>query len=590
MEIFLNKVSQQAVSFAIRSGIIVTSQFAIRQCGRYISSIKGKDRKELQRLQERLETKIKIVSPAIDLVEILSARGNTSLESALTLTKDIRHGIEKLGKRMEALSDQNAKRRTNPEEVKGVMEDIKSLLMKIEEAVPFISLAVTTSGVNISASIPQNVSPSRLLQASGMLSAGDTAYCYDPFKPAQIGQTFWLSLYMLFSSHSHRQEQVSAKDLTWQEVMYKCRVNLQRVPLFYDEEEGETTGDMHFRAQNKIQEYCYELLLVEDLDDGRVHEKDYGPYEDVARSGLRTRIPVHQIAKMFYTTSGKLLGIEESNSPILLIKRDKNAQAPRKVLDKVRGYFYSDDEGSDTDERHGNDHHHSPTDHHEEEDGEDHLDLPKHLDPEWLAFEIYTDDPDDASSATISPVSSAESSRPGSPTPDRTPPPASLANALTNLTLTSSPTTATPRLNAIRSDLSILECLLRLTILQNFQQAQHTTVHDELLNLFLSDAVWGGSKEDRRVEREQARKKLGFDPFEATPGINRTIRPPGGTPRSTTGTPKRIDAHPITPRSDMERQRGRWVRWDTQTPREQWTPPERRPEWEGEEPSSPLGR
>lgn len=62
-----------------------------------------------------------------------SARGNTSLESALTLTKDIRHGIEKLGKRMEALSDQNAKRRTNPEEVKGVMEDIKSLLMKIEE-------------------------------------------------------------------------------------------------------------------------------------------------------------------------------------------------------------------------------------------------------------------------------------------------------------------------------------------------------------------------------------------------------------------------------------------------------------------------
>jgi len=62
-----------------------------------------------------------------------SARGNTSLESALTLTKDIRHGIEKLGKRMEALSDQNAKRQTTPEELKGVVEDIKSLLMKIEE-------------------------------------------------------------------------------------------------------------------------------------------------------------------------------------------------------------------------------------------------------------------------------------------------------------------------------------------------------------------------------------------------------------------------------------------------------------------------
>ena len=81
---------------------------------------------------------------------------------------------------------------------------------------PFISLAVTTSGVTISTTIPQNVSPSRLLQASGMLSAGDTAYCYDPFKPAQIGQTFTLSLYMLFAGHSHRQEQVSAKDKSFE--------------------------------------------------------------------------------------------------------------------------------------------------------------------------------------------------------------------------------------------------------------------------------------------------------------------------------------------------------------------------------------
>jgi len=62
MDIFVNRVSQQAVSFAIRSGIVVTSKFAIRQCGRYISAIKGKDRKELKTLQERLETKIKASS------------------------------------------------------------------------------------------------------------------------------------------------------------------------------------------------------------------------------------------------------------------------------------------------------------------------------------------------------------------------------------------------------------------------------------------------------------------------------------------------------------------------------------------------
>ncbi|KAF8244136.1 Ran-binding-domain-containing protein [Wilcoxina mikolae CBS 423.85] len=601
MDYFLAKVSQQAVTFAIRSGIIVTSQFAIRQCGRYISSIKGKDRKELQRLQERLETKIRIISPAIDLVEIISARGNTSLESALSLTKDIRHGIEKLGKRMEALSDQTQKRKTSPEEIKSVVEDIKGLLHKIEDAVPFISLAVTTSGVNISTSIPQNVSPSRLLQASGMLSAGDTAYCYDPFKPAQIGQTFTLSLYMLFAGHSHRQEQVSAKDLTWQEVMYKCRVNLQRVPLFYDEEAGEDAGDKHLRAHSKIQEYCYELSLVEDLDDGRVHDTDNGtpqPYEDVAMAGLRTRIPVHQISKMFYTTSGKLLGIDESNSPILLIKRDVHAPAPRKILEKVRGYTYSDND-SETEDNYPRTERYptlisSPTSHHEDEPETPHSDLPKHLDPEWLAFEIFSDQPSSAnSSATISPVSSPASSRPQSPTPSS--PPQKLTTALQSLTLT--PQVA--RQAAVRSDLSILECLLRLTILQNFQQAQHTTVHDELLNLFLSDAVWGGSKEERRIEREQARHKLGFDPFEATPGIDRNLTPGGRSSKGGTPSRKAVEEDgalsPVTPVSEVGHRRGgagRWVKWE-ETPERgdrEWTPDRQLSEaWVGESPRSPLG-
>src|SRR5207237_4069817 len=101
----------------------------------------------------------------------------------------------------------------------------------------FINLAITTSGVNISSNIPHNVSPSRLMQASTLLTAGDTVYSMNPFNPAQIGTTFTLSLYMLFAGHSHRQEHVSSKDLTWQEVIYKCKVKLQREPLVYDDEQ-----------------------------------------------------------------------------------------------------------------------------------------------------------------------------------------------------------------------------------------------------------------------------------------------------------------------------------------------------------------
>ena len=175
------------------------------------------------------------------------------------------------------------------------------------KAVPLINLAISTSGVNLSASIPNTVSPSRLLQASTLLTAGDTAYAMSPFHPAQIGMSFHLTLYMLFAGHSHRKD-VTANDLTWQEVASKCKVKLVRAPLVFDEEDFEDNGgpgnnvsaSQAMRAQDKVDEYCYELCVIEDLDDGRVHEEEEGreppgPYEDVAKAGIRFRVPIHQV-------------------------------------------------------------------------------------------------------------------------------------------------------------------------------------------------------------------------------------------------------------------------------------------------------
>ncbi|PWW72368.1 Ran-binding-domain-containing protein [Tuber magnatum] len=583
MEFFLAKVSQQAVSFAIRSGIIVTSQFAIRECGRYISSIKGKDRQELQALQDRLEQKIRIISPAIDLVEIISARGNTSLESALTLTKNIRHDIQSLGVKVAGLSAQGGghKRRRSQDEINDVVQGIKQLLRKIEDAVPFINLAITTSGVNISSNIPHNVSPSRLMQASTLLTAGDTAYSMNPFNPAQIGTTFTLSLYMLFAGHSHRREHVSSKDLTWQEVIYKCRVKLQRVPLVYDDDQdgdGASRNTHQLRAQSKIDEYCYELCLIEDLDDGRMHEVEEGKqppgsFDDVERAGLRARIPIHQVSKIFYTNSGQLLGIEDSSSPILLVKRDLNAAPPRKLVDRVEQYDYGE---SDSEGEH-------PLDMCEGDSRElelqqelpEEYELPHHLDAEWLAFEVFTEPEPDFGDAA-SEYSDAEESLsiPGSSPPgSATDPNISLAQtpSTVGLNLSEHPSSPTPYVSPnVRSTLSILECLLRLTILQNYQQTSHLAVHDELLNLFLSDSAWGGTRESRRQERENARRRIGFDPFgsptkpakEAEVGtIQLTEGSRAGNHQgSTRGTPQtfgkgyHLDSNlPMTPGSDSKK-------------------------------------
>ena len=121
-----------------------------------------------------------------------------------------------------------------------------------------------------------------------------------PFCPAQIGLTFTLTLYMLFAGHSHRKN-ITASDLTWKEVFSKCRVKLIRTPLVYDEGEDEDRFSHVLRAQNMLEEYCYELSVIEDLDDGRVHEEEENsglstPFEDVPKAGLRFRVPIHQVS------------------------------------------------------------------------------------------------------------------------------------------------------------------------------------------------------------------------------------------------------------------------------------------------------
>lgn len=103
---------------------------------------------------------------------------------------------------------------------------------------------------------------------------------------------------MLFAGHSHRKD-LTASDLTWQEVISKCRVKLIRTPLIYDEDENGDSASNAIRAQSKLDEYCYELSVIEDLNDGRVHEEEDKsapqPFEDVQQPGIRFKVPIHQV-------------------------------------------------------------------------------------------------------------------------------------------------------------------------------------------------------------------------------------------------------------------------------------------------------
>ncbi|KAF2847516.1 Ran-binding-domain-containing protein [Plenodomus tracheiphilus IPT5] len=600
MEAILAKVTSQAVSYAIRSGIAITGSYALKQCGRLMKTVDGKEKGELAKLQMRLDSKIKIISPAIDMIELIAARGNTSLESAVGLTKSLRMEIQTLGTCVEkAVAEEQLARRgssraksreENDMELKIIISDMKSLLDKIEDAVPLINLAITTSGVSLSTTLPATISPSRLLQASSYLATGDTQYSSTYPRAQQIGPTFVLSMYMLFSGHANRPKGEGFRDTTWKEVMHKARVTLRRVPVdnVYDYptrfgsdiQPGHESHHRHIPSDSKAQEFAYQLLIVEDLDDGRVHsfeddEPQPEPYDGIEQAGVREVFPIHEVSKIFYADTGKILNIGTegaTNNPVLLLKRDVNATPPRRMMDQnaVETNYDSDEshtvgeEESDLEqsELDGQFHREStpslqdttppsppPP---EPETHASPWQLPPTLDLEWMAFEVYTEEAStdseidetedfEAEVASSSPPQ-ASTQHSGSNSPG-------LSHRLSDLNLNSS-TSSSPPFSTQSTDLipspqksaptpiytappaptclpggskpslSLLEMLIRLTSLQQFQQSSHLAISDEFLNFFLSDSSTvgaGGDADLRRKVRREARMRVGFDPYDESP-------------------------------------------------------------------------
>ncbi|KAK4539931.1 hypothetical protein LTR36_009973 [Oleoguttula mirabilis] len=573
MDILLNRVTAQAVNYAIRSGVTITATYAIKQCGRLLKEApRSKDREELMLLQLRLESKIRIISPAIDMIELISARGNTSLESAVSLTKDIRYEIQKLGTRLSNAANEEellrrkstrAKSREESEwELKAIISAIKALLVRIEDAVPLISLAITTSGVTLSTKLSGTISPSRLLQASTFLTAADSKYTAEPGSRQQVGPTYTISLYMLFAGHAGRMaNEQGIRGTTWKEVIHKARVKLMRVPLdqLYNLP-GEASpnhgcpADM-LPGDAKAAEFAYQLVIVEDLDDDRVHtfeenEPQPGPFDGVPNAGIRDILPVHEVSKIFYADTGKILNIggdSDVNSPVLLLRRDVHARPPRRMMHKSemehRDYFDSPaaNGGYETDDM--------QSELHAQFERESAPNtpvketrpatssawrLPADLDPEWMALEVFSEETDSDSDAedelgSRQPTGSRETSLEPS-----------LTGALSKLNLRSSRTSNSTAANGhvlpsqhptrhpttqrawppIKTSLSLLEMLMKLTAIQQFRQESHLAIEDELLNFFLEDSATAGGgfdKGQRQRIRHDALKRVGFDPYDESP-------------------------------------------------------------------------
>lgn len=498
---------------------------------------------------------------------------------------------------------------TSYDALKKVIRDMKNLLSEIDREIPLLQLAISASGESLSTSLPAGISPSRLLQASTLLIVGDTQHAQDPRRPVQIGPSFTLSIYMLFLGHasvastpkdgklqpgagsSHRQgrsksaetkAQIPAYGLgehdrkpLWQEAIHKARVRLCRSacnPAI--EGNGFNKQNYNTSGPGGGLDYAYHLEIVEDLDDGRAHEGvgSSQPYNGISKAGIRELIPIHQLAKIFYTDTGRILnigdGTDGENNPVLLLKRDINAPRLRRSEYDMYGEIY--DATNDNSQQEANEDDQVDVDRQlfgetrakssafkSSKNAKDSCTtaLPKHLDPEWMAFEVFEEDDaqsDTSSNSGADADSSDETDGHGhspmkTPSRVRTAMDSSLVSQIKNLSVQPTsrnslslnrPDTRIGRpsrdlavdlareaqdfvsrspFGAITTSLSLIEMLIRLAGLQEFQQASHLSIPDHILTFFLEEtSTTGLTGEAMWRARSETKQRVGFDPYTDT--------------------------------------------------------------------------
>ncbi|KAI9506548.1 RanGTP-binding protein-domain-containing protein [Coemansia spiralis] len=361
-ELFSN-LAIQTVQLVGKAAFGAAGTLALKRMSEYANRVPQPKEKqsEVERLRIQFEAKLRIITPAIDLIDIISARGHSTMASVLQLTYSLRNDIvafsaklEKLDQMVAAL-DESQKSNTSLASLfrrvhisqasrqegssarlvdlnESIVSDLRQILANIENAVPLLNLALTTSGAHLGSSLPPGISPSRLMQASTLLSRSASWFEISSRKPNEsshdtlVGDLFALRLYSLFVGSVRPR---SKHDFTWKEEFAKCQAALWRCA------EPEPVDE-----RIPMSEYFYELRIIEDLNDGRYHDDQDGADSQQlpawvsaisgklgdrdVKPGRTICIPLDCINSLHYTSAGSLLNIEESSSPVLVVSSHQN--------------------------------------------------------------------------------------------------------------------------------------------------------------------------------------------------------------------------------------------------------------------------
>ncbi|KAK6204508.1 Ran-specific GTPase-activating protein 30 [Scheffersomyces amazonensis] len=305
MDQILMKASNQAVSFAIRSGISLASGYAIKTISQFLDKIPEHEKNRITTLKNRIQIKINIISLSIDLIKLASCRGNSTLESTMDLINELNSELDSFDENVDHII-KSLSRGNEKDSIKKVENYMNNLLHLINDSIPLLNLALITSGININGFLNGNekVSPGRLIQASNYLIKSNEYDDDISTKFNRVGPIFDLVTYTIFYNPSRDKyvsedineshDNVGLTSITWKETFARSEVRIICAP----------------HSENKI--FQYKLEIKESFNDGRYHEDEELPQ-------VKT-YDVKLVQRLFFSASGKLLRLEGRNSPVLILK------------------------------------------------------------------------------------------------------------------------------------------------------------------------------------------------------------------------------------------------------------------------------
>lgn len=291
MDEILAKASNQAVSFAIRSGITLASGYAIKTVSKLMDKMPAAERDPLFYSKAKLDTKLRSVTEIISLIKLDNDSRNSILEPTVELIQSLEKEINDFNSRMRAVVEETTKV-TSKDSINIIKKELACLHSSLNEIVPFLSLALNATSL-CADTFRGITSISNLMFASSHIlspRAGTARY---------VGPKFDLKFFSVFYNASLLKSlDTKSNALTWKEEFARCEVQLV--------ERKRDTGEFYFT-----------LDVTESFDDNRYHDEE--------RPQSR-QFDIQDVVRQFFTVSGKILKLETSDSLVLVLKVRRNSE------------------------------------------------------------------------------------------------------------------------------------------------------------------------------------------------------------------------------------------------------------------------